>query len=198
MELESILLTYAPHITVLTETWLNDNHSDEDIVPESYKIIRRDRPNRGGGVAVVLNTHTTTILLDQIEDHESLCLQLNVFGNTIILIAVYRPPSSEVEFLTKLYDYSLKHSKNHLIIAGDFNLPNINWAKLRSPCFSDQVVFDIMLACDLDQAVRTPTRVLENAASILDLVFHSKGFSNVYLQKTICPTISLSFCHVLQ
>lgn len=181
VELESILLTYAPHITVLTETWLSDNHSDEDIVPENYKIIRRDRPYRGGGVAVVLNTRTTSILLDQIEDHESLCLQLNVFGNTIILIAVYRPPSSEVEFLTKLYDYLLKHSKNHLIIAGDFNLPNINWGKLCSPCFSDQVVFDIMLACDLDQAVGTPTRVQGNAASILDLVFHSKSFSNIYV-----------------
>lgn len=102
VELESILLTYAPHITVLTETWLSDNHSDEDIVPENYKIIRRDRPYRGGGVAVVLNTRTTSILLDQIEDHESLCLQPNIFENKITLIAVDHPLSSEVEFLIKL------------------------------------------------------------------------------------------------
>lgn len=172
-ELEGILLTHDPHVTILTETWLHSDICDEDLVPNSYKVYRRDRPSLGGGVAIILKTEIPVLILEQIEDHESLCIEINSFGNKLIIFAVYRSPSSSPDFLPKLYDNAIKYSKNRVIIAGDFNLPNINWSKLSSPCQTDHTVFEMMLACNLAQAVNTPTRVQSNTSSILDLVFHS-------------------------
>jgi hypothetical protein len=40
----------------VTETWLNDNVSNNEIFPSGYNIIRKDRPSnkRGGGVLLAL------------------------------------------------------------------------------------------------------------------------------------------------
>lgn len=46
-ELEYLLLTHDPHITVITETWLNDGIPDEVIVDDAHHIFRRDRISRG-------------------------------------------------------------------------------------------------------------------------------------------------------
>lgn len=175
------MLAYSPHITVLTETWLHEGVSDAEIVPRNFTVYRRDRPSRGGGVAVILSTHVMVTPLKQIDDHESLCLKLSVFGNSIILLAAYRSPTSDDDFLSKIYDFCVEYSGSRLILTGDFNLPNINWSKLSSSSSSDHVVFDLMLACDLEQAVNVPTRVQNHASSILDLVFYSKCLSEVHV-----------------
>lgn len=71
-QLELLLLNYDPHITVITETWLHEDINNDSIIPPSYSIFRRDRPSRGGGVAVILKDNIHAVLLDQIEEHESL------------------------------------------------------------------------------------------------------------------------------
>ena len=51
-------LVYAENLDIVsvTETWLNDNVSDHEILPSGYNIIRKDRPSnkRGGGVLLAL------------------------------------------------------------------------------------------------------------------------------------------------
>lgn len=169
-------------MTVITETWLHDEIPDSDVVPPSYSIHRRDRPSRGGGVAVVVRHNVTAIPLEQIDDHESLCLRITCDGSSFIVIAVYRAPSADACFLTKLYDYATKHSKSTIIIAGDLNLPNINWPSLSSSSSGDHAIFDIMLACNLNQAVNIPTRVQGTSSSVLDLVLYSATLSEVRVE----------------
>lgn len=144
-------------MTVISETWLHDGIPDSDIVPPSHHIHRRDRLSHVGGVAVVLRCNVSADPLDQIDGHESLCLRISCNGKSFILIAVYRAPCADSSFLTKLYDHIIRFSKNNIIIAGDFNLPNIIWPSLSSPSSDDHLVFDIMLACNLNQAVNIPT-----------------------------------------
>ena len=51
-------LVYAENLDIVsvTETWLNDNVSDHEILPSGYNIIRKDRPSnkRGGSVLLAL------------------------------------------------------------------------------------------------------------------------------------------------
>lgn len=87
-QLESVLLSHSPHVVVLTETWLHDEVSDKDLIPPGYKIIRRDRTSRGGGVAIVAKSSVQVISLIQSKDTESLCVKLNIYGHVFVLCAV--------------------------------------------------------------------------------------------------------------
>lgn len=125
-KLELILLNYDPHVTIITETWLTGEINDSEVIPSSHKIFRRDRSSQGS-VAIVLKSTIDAVLLNQIDDHESLFLRANVCVSSVILCAVYRPPSSPPDLLFRLYDHLLRFQSNNVILSGDFHLPEINW-----------------------------------------------------------------------
>lgn len=89
--------------------------------------------------------------------------------------AVYRPPSSPPEFLTLLSDYMTATNLGKIIIAGDFNLPSINWTDDHTFQTLDNPLLDMMMACDLEQVVQDVTRLSGDGGTILDLVFISKA-----------------------
>ena len=50
-------LVYAENLDIiLTETWLNDSISNNEILPKGCHVIRKDRPanKQGGGVLIAL------------------------------------------------------------------------------------------------------------------------------------------------
>lgn len=68
-----------------------------------------------------------------------------------------------------------------IIMAGDFNLPSIDWSRKNVIDLLDCPLVDIMLACDLQQVVRTITHEHGDGGSILDLVFLSSAFTEYEL-----------------
>lgn len=174
VELEAILLCYNPHIVVITETWLRDDIDDTDVFPPSYQVFRRDRPTRGGGVAVLIKCGIRASLVRQIDNHESVTLKAFCSGRTFLLSAVYRPPDATSQFLHDLCDHLRSFSSNEVIIAGDFNLPSVDWHYPFSNtgrCTDVGPLLDIMLNLDVQQVVTEPTRVCDASSSILDVVF---------------------------
>lgn len=79
-ELELLLLSYNAQLVVISETWLSDKISSDEIVPPGYKLYRRDRVSRGGGVAVVAKENIAVTFMDQIPNHESLFLNVKNIG----------------------------------------------------------------------------------------------------------------------
>lgn len=190
-------------MTVITETWLHSEIPDDNLVPPGYKIFRRDRPTRGGGVAVILKTSIKASLLAQSPDTESLCLRVSFGNKVIIVIAVYRPPDSGPDFLVNLRSHLASFSKNKLFILGDFNLPNFDWDRLKTrpdSCHSDDIL-DIMFSHNLVQIVQQPTRVCGNSSSLLDLVFLPRSFEKYHVSvehgfsdhKIVFASISLHY-----
>lgn len=141
-------------------------------------MFRRDRGGRGGGLAVLLKPGIEAILEDQIEDHESILLRLKCFGNTVILVAVYRPPSTPPHYLNKLFDHMCKFSNNKIILVGDFNVPCVDWVNMSSSSPAFDIIFDIMFTFDLTQLVQDPTRVCGSSRSILDLIFVNNSIND--------------------
>ncbi|EEC05312.1 hypothetical protein IscW_ISCW003636, partial [Ixodes scapularis] len=41
-------------VVVVTETWLNEQVTNDEVFPAGYKIFRKDRCSRGGGVAIAV------------------------------------------------------------------------------------------------------------------------------------------------
>lgn len=189
-KLEETLLLYDPHILAVTETWLNSQISDSEVVPPSHKIIRRDREARGGGVALILKNDINCFLLEDIPNHESLFCQLSYRSTSFLFGVVYRPPKSSVEYMELLSGYleRMVRDGQKFILTGDFNLPTIDWNTLSVPASQEtasaQILLETLFFHSLKQIVMTPTRVAENTQSILDLVFIKHFHDNCFVETT--------------
>lgn len=189
-ELEETLLLYDPHILAVTETWLNSQISDSEVVPPSHKIIRRDREGRGGGVALILKNDINCFLLEDIPNHESVFCQLSYRSVSFLFGVVYRPPKSSVEYMELLSGYleRMLRGGQKFILTGDFNLPTIDWNTLSVSASQDtasaQILLETLFFHNLKQLVMTPTRVADNTQSILDLVFIRNFHDNCFVETT--------------
>ena len=179
-DLEAIIDTCNPDIIIGTETWLNPQIKSAEIISPQlgFDVYRRDRTDSYGGVMIAAKQE---LQLCDIEVSKSVEL---VHGNIktregkrMTLVAYYRPPNrTDDQYLqdTSNEFQRLKHKSGRgiLMIAGDFNLPDINWQTLsiKSHHYSEKVnktFLDIIANNDLEQQVDFPTRKDHNT---LDLV----------------------------
>ncbi|XP_042144710.1 uncharacterized protein LOC121834875, partial [Ixodes scapularis] len=175
--LESILLEYNPEIVTVTETWLHPLISDSEILPPDYIILRKDRLTRGGGVAIILKRGLSYVPMPEVKNVEFLWCKVSFENYSIDVGVVYRPPDSDLQYLHSLYDYMLANIKSDTIImAGDINMPEINWDSLHPGLDTADVIIDMLFAFNLTQIVREPTRVQGSSRSLLDVVFLSDHF----------------------
>lgn len=173
-QLEGLLLTHDVEIAALTETWLSCHIFDSEFVPENYRVFRKDRDGRGGGVAILFKSSLQIFKMPDIDGVEGLFCKFYKNNVRYILGVVYRPPNSSVEVLINLKEYLQHHVKSNdrLILTGDFNLPNIDWTTFSySTNTIEQTMLDISLAFDLLQVVKDFTRVHNGSGSTLDLFF---------------------------
>lgn len=171
--LEGMLFTHNPDIAVLTETWLDEEIFDSEFVPKNYKVFRKDRDRRGGGVCILFKSSFQILKMPDIPGVEAVFCKVYANNVRYILGAIYRPPNSTVTVLDELKEYLYRYTMpdDKLILVGDFNLPNINWTTfaVQSPHAVGDALLDIMFNFDLLQIVKSPTRVQQDSASILDL-----------------------------
>lgn len=159
----------ASNLSVLavTETWLTEQIQDNELIPSGYTIFRKDRKSRGGGVLIAVKHTLAASLLHTPKDLEVVSINLAVCTPLTIAL-VYMPPNAPEEYRNKLYCYlrSLT-AREHLLILGDFNLPDINWSTLSGTSDRSEKFCDVVYDCGLSQLVCVPTHKLGN---ILDLV----------------------------
>ena len=115
---------------MITETWLNCNILDNEILSSEYNIHRTDRLRRGGGVLLAvkkgircqrcLDLETDCkILWCEFQDNPGLSYFVGVF---------YQPPDTDLNYLTELTNLLEKLPPLcKILLLGDFNLPNIEW-----------------------------------------------------------------------
>lgn len=75
---------------------MNGGVSDEKVIPHSYKILRRDRGARVGGVSFLTKAKVACTAFVDAQDAESVFSKIRINGISIILRAVYRPPSDRL------------------------------------------------------------------------------------------------------
>lgn len=193
-ELETLLLTHYPDLVTLTETWLNSTVFDSEIIPPGYNLFRKDRGSKGGGVAVVFKSCLTVIRMPDIPQVEGLFCKIYHNNIQYVVASIYRPPNSSIEVITELKKYLCTHAKPgaRIILSGDFNLPDIDWASFSTTKHNDilgEAMLDVAFTFDLLQVVKDFTRVQGSSKSVLDLVFVS-GCINASLSCEVVPGIS--------
>ena len=133
-ELINLLDSTKADIAICTETWLNSSISDSEICPDNYSLFRNDRTDRrGGGVAIL--TSNKLMVSQPVEymcnNSELLWAEIQLVGCKKLMIgSFYKPPSmTNPEYLDEISRTvsNMINTNTHIWLAGDFNLPDIDW-----------------------------------------------------------------------
>lgn len=163
---------------VVTETWLHSDICTSEFCPPAYSVLRCDRTTRGGGVAIFHRRDLSCIQVAESTNLEAIFCKVK-YGEFIIdICAVYRPPGSSLEVISNLNDFIIEHGNpsTSLILAGDFNLPSMDWENLVAGSqdrLHGEALLDLSFSRDLVQVVKDFTRKNQDTHSLLDLVFLS-------------------------
>ena len=98
-------------IISITETWLNDNVTDDEVSINGYTLFRKDRRDevkcRGGGVAMYIKNELSPTFNSDLENDnflESIWCSIGFGSDTTILGVCYRAPDSIESNDEKLYN----------------------------------------------------------------------------------------------
>lgn len=158
-----------------TESWLNPSITDSEVFPCNYTAYRNDRPGHGGGVFLLVHSSLSSSMLNIGHDSvESVWCTVTLANNlSFVTGAFYRPPSTDFRVLKMLYDIVSEASGQIILLAGDFNLPDLKWDNG---------------TCELMKASRTNLEMKNLADSF--------GFFQYVLEPTrINSTLDLLFCN---
>ena len=167
--LQSLVYSLSPSILIITETWLTNSYYNAELIPLGYCVYRQDRPSRGGGILIAINSSFSSSVIYSRNDPDILSVQMTS-PLSVVLCAVYIPPSANSNEWNILLNYlrSLHNSFcGQLLIVGDFNCPDISWDTLTATSSSSSGLCELVFDLNLKQCVSIPTHVKGN---ILDLV----------------------------
>jgi hypothetical protein len=185
-ELAACIDYTKPNIICRTESWhkgiqpgkptRKDAIKSSEVFPKNFKIYRNDTGTRGVGVFVgihedLISTENTSIITEcEIE-----WSKVKLKNNKDLHIASFYMPHRNMKDLDNLrlsLDKLTNGKPKHVIIAGDFNCPDIEWATMEIKTgASDREVqlalLDITSEYGLTQIHDKPTR----EGNMLDLAF---------------------------
>lgn len=147
------LLASMPDIVCISETWLNKNIMDCELIdPQKYTIFRRDRESSaskkldGGGVSIVVkNKYSASVLTQYCSDAEDIWLSIRLNElSTLTVCCVYLPPGDKeayASFSSKLANISFSENTS-VLVCGDFNFSTMKWVQLSNNLFLDPYNID--------------------------------------------------------
>ncbi len=96
-DLHSLLAVDKPHLVAITETYLDVNILNTELVDNSYSVFRRDRIRQGGGVMIIASNTLPITRRHDLESQtmEILWVEITLHPKPILLGLLYRPPSSK-------------------------------------------------------------------------------------------------------
>ena len=190
-ELAAVLEYTKPDVVCGTESWLHGiqpgknptpNHiKSSEIFPSNYNVFRNDRGGRtGGGVFILVQKSLiATEQTELITDCELEWVKIKLQNRRDLYVGCFYMPKRDQRDLNELQKSLEKLSDNQkhqrdIILAGDFNCPDINWSQHTSLSSGNdktiqQSLVDFTSSSLLSQIHHTPTR----GQNILDLVFTS-------------------------
>lgn len=124
-----------PDIIIGCETWLHQGFHEREVFPAGFHFVaRRDRPNNHyGGVMIAAKDNIVATELS-IDTTVEFCAASFVCPGkqSLIMGSLYRPPSSDHCYMEELGRVIRNIHRDNpdatLWIAGDANLPDIDWA----------------------------------------------------------------------
>lgn len=194
-EFDTLIRISQPDVVFGTEYWLDEHISDNEVFPTGYTAYRKDRNTHGGGVFILIRDGIPTVPIQGADNNsESVWCRITFSqGNGLVLGSFYRPPgNSSVLPLFSLSKTISALSSEPIMLAGDFNMPNVEWCNFRpvenSRSTLHSAFFELTRVYDLFQFVQFPTRLGSASDSVLDLLFMNRN--NLLKSVVLIPGIS--------
>ena len=174
-ELWCLIDAVKPDIIYGCETWLNPNVGNSEIFPPEFNVYRKDRKDGYGGVLLAVHTSLISNQLDIATDAEYIAAKILNDKQSIIIGALYRPPSSKQDYMDALNkaieDTCISNPTTGVWISGNINLPDIDWATdqvigHQYPIALNESCLQMMARSGLEQLVDFPTR-LDNTLDVV-------------------------------
>ena len=176
-------------IIVGTESWTKSHITNAQLNIPNYQIVRADRKERKRGGALLYIHEDLPISNEESFDefYCQACICTIKPSNTIVA-SIYRPPDTPLEntntvlnFLTSYIQKATAKQHMDIIIAGDTNLPGVNWDDLtsRNTDYPAKALLSFMSENLLSQYVTVPTRK-DNTLDVLltnnsNLILHTSA-----------------------
>ena len=85
---QSFIYASSFDIIAITETWLSDHFHSNEILPNNFNLIRKDRGTRGGGVLLAINSSIPFKQLSTPVNEEILSVEIKL-NNRMRAIILY-------------------------------------------------------------------------------------------------------------
>lgn len=168
---KDLVLASDYDIIAVTETWLSDGITNSAIHIDGYRIVRFDRPSRGGGIAFYIKSYLPFHVFETDRKIEQLWLIVSCNDQRYAFGVVYNPHRRYyAEFMHSLestFSMLLSEVKD-IFCFGDFNVDLLD-VESAATAF----VLESFDAFDLTQIINEPTRVTANSATLLDYIVTS-------------------------
>lgn len=182
-------------ILVLTETWLSNKISDEDVeLPNFKKPFRYDRNDRlGGGVAIYVRDTLHAIQRNDLDVNgvEAVWVEIHVCQRKLLVGGIYRPPNSNnTQWLNMEHslDQAFNQHVDNILVAGDFNI-NISLNSSNKMC-------RLIDSLNSEQLINSPTHFTEHSSSLIDLMFikHTNQVISSFVADPFVPNLVRFHC----
>ena len=181
-QLQATINATNPDIILLVETKLDSSIPTYSFLPFNYDAIRNYRNLHGGGVLIAVRNDIIADPQDKLNTTcEIIWTKVHfVHKKSIYIASYYRPPNDYTASLEALHEslsilYRTCKTPPSVILAGDFNLPDINWENICSTnaqtAAKHNKLIEIIGEFGLTNMVNEPTRL--DSGNILDLVLAS-------------------------
>ena len=170
-EIKIITRESNPAVLSITESWLDESHTNESISIEGYNFVRRDRITHAGGVIMFVRSdlafnHRSDLQNDNLED---LWIEILLPKTKPIYVGTcYRAPNNN-NLKDCLESTLLKLDSNcDTLILGDFNFC---WLKIKNNVNVMKSFTQLMNIFNLNQIIDKATRVTESSETLLDHIY---------------------------
>ena len=204
-QVENVIDSLKPDVVIATETWLDPNINNNQIIPSNYNVYRKDRKGKvGGGVLIAIHEKFLSSEIPELDtDSEIVWARIQQSGTKDLRICAYYNPKVTDDLTS--FEESVRracNSNSNILIAGDFNLPGWLWKeKILKPgtqhTRNHYHLANILDDNGLTQMVETPTRntstldlVITNIPSRIQHIDTTPGISDhdiVYAEMDINP-----------
>ena len=179
---QAAITHHAPNIIMGSESKIDEDISTYSIFPDDYLVFRKDRNQHGGGVLIAAKDTITVSGCPQFSsDCELQWCSIQMLNSGLFFFGCYYcPPNNRQASVAGLEEalsalMSNRRKNPNVVIAGDFNHPDINWdtqsTTIPATAATHQKLLDVLLCNSLSQVVRDVTR--PSSGNILDLIITS-------------------------
>lgn len=164
-DIDNLLTSDKIHILAISETHLDNTFDDATVEIQGYSIYRKDRDNKGGGVAVYIQNHIPVKVREDLMscDVEMLWLQVHLPHLKLMLLGCcytwMLPQSSNSQYLNNLCEMFERacNENTEIYVLGELK---INF--LATSCPLKHKLLNVIRVCNLIQVIDQPTRVHTN------------------------------------